>query len=146
MHLRCAQCSILLHLIDICFLTCICLWQISHPDLVACVFALTLCRYDLREGDLFSRVGPWCDECVLGVFFLWYMKYFIVLSLCDYGGAYCYEVGIYVLFCNCVWLCVDVCCVSCVVECSLFLESGSVVCILLPCVIYLLSLVLLSDL
>ena len=29
-HLRCTQCSILLHLIDICFLTCICLWQISQ--------------------------------------------------------------------------------------------------------------------
>ena len=28
-HLRCTQCSILLHLMDICFLTCICLWQIS---------------------------------------------------------------------------------------------------------------------
>ena len=30
MHLRCTQCSILLHLMDICFLTCICLWQISQ--------------------------------------------------------------------------------------------------------------------
>ena len=29
-HLRCTQCSILLHLIDVCFLTCICLWQISQ--------------------------------------------------------------------------------------------------------------------
>ena len=29
-HLRCTQCSILLHLIDICFLTCISLWQISQ--------------------------------------------------------------------------------------------------------------------
>ena len=29
-HLRCTQCSIMLHLIDICFLTCICLWQISQ--------------------------------------------------------------------------------------------------------------------
>ena len=29
-HLRCIQCSILLHLMDICFLTCICLWQISQ--------------------------------------------------------------------------------------------------------------------
>ena len=29
-HLRCTQCSILLHLIGICFLTCICLWQISQ--------------------------------------------------------------------------------------------------------------------
>ena len=29
-HLRCTQCSILLHLMDICFLTCIWLWQISQ--------------------------------------------------------------------------------------------------------------------
>ena len=29
-HLRCTQCSILLHLMDICFLTCICLLQISQ--------------------------------------------------------------------------------------------------------------------
>ena len=29
-HLRCTQCSILSHLINICFLPCICLWQISQ--------------------------------------------------------------------------------------------------------------------
>ena len=29
-HLRFTQCSIMLHLMDICFLTCICLWQISQ--------------------------------------------------------------------------------------------------------------------
>ena len=29
-HLRCTQCSILLHHMDICFLICICLWQISQ--------------------------------------------------------------------------------------------------------------------
>ena len=29
-HLRCTMCSIMLHLIDICFLTCICLWHISQ--------------------------------------------------------------------------------------------------------------------
>ena len=29
-HLKCTQCSILLHLMDICFLACICLWQISQ--------------------------------------------------------------------------------------------------------------------
>ena len=28
-HLRCTQYSIMLHLIVICFLTCICLWQVS---------------------------------------------------------------------------------------------------------------------
>ena len=29
-HLRCTQCSILLYLIDVGFLTCICLWQMSQ--------------------------------------------------------------------------------------------------------------------
>ena len=29
-HLMCTQCSILLHHIEICFLSCICLWQISQ--------------------------------------------------------------------------------------------------------------------
>ena len=29
-HLRCTECSILVHLIDICFLLCICLWQKSR--------------------------------------------------------------------------------------------------------------------
>ena len=37
-HLRCTQCSILLHLMDICFLTCICLGQISHIQTSLCVF------------------------------------------------------------------------------------------------------------
>ena len=35
-HLRCTQCSILLHLMDICFLTCIYLWQISQIQ--TCLF------------------------------------------------------------------------------------------------------------
>ena len=35
-HLRCTQCSILLHLMDICCLTCICLWQISQIQ--TCLF------------------------------------------------------------------------------------------------------------
>ena len=35
-HLMCTQCSILLHLMDICFLTCICLWQISQIQ--TCLF------------------------------------------------------------------------------------------------------------
>ena len=30
MHLRVTKCSIMLHFIDICFLSCICPWQISH--------------------------------------------------------------------------------------------------------------------
>ena len=36
-HLRCTQCSIMLHLIDICFLWCICLWQISKIQTCLCV-------------------------------------------------------------------------------------------------------------
>ena len=34
----CTQCSILLHLMDICFLTCICLWHISQIQTCLCVF------------------------------------------------------------------------------------------------------------
>ena len=30
----CTQCSVLLHIIEICFLPCICLWQISNPDCI----------------------------------------------------------------------------------------------------------------
>ena len=36
-QLRCTQCSILLHLIDICFLPCICLWQMSQIQTCLCV-------------------------------------------------------------------------------------------------------------
>ena len=36
-HLRCTQCSIMVHLIDICFLSCICLWQISQIHTCVCV-------------------------------------------------------------------------------------------------------------
>ena len=35
-YLRCTQCSILLHLMDICFLTCICLQQISQIQTRLC--------------------------------------------------------------------------------------------------------------
>ena len=35
-HLRCTQCSILLHLMDICYLTFICLWQISQIQTFLC--------------------------------------------------------------------------------------------------------------
>ena len=35
-HLRCTQCSILLHLIDICFLTCICLYHILQIQTRLC--------------------------------------------------------------------------------------------------------------
>ena len=36
-HFRCTHCSMLLHLIDICFLTCIYLWQISQIQTCLCV-------------------------------------------------------------------------------------------------------------
>ena len=36
-HLRCTKYSILLHLMDICFLPCICLWQISQIQTCLCV-------------------------------------------------------------------------------------------------------------
>ena len=37
-HLMCTQCAILLHLMDICFLQCICLWHISQIQTCLCVF------------------------------------------------------------------------------------------------------------
>ena len=36
-HLMCIQCSMLLHLIDICYIPCICLWQISQIQTCLCV-------------------------------------------------------------------------------------------------------------
>ena len=36
-YLRCTQCSTLLYLMDICFLPCICLWQISQIQTCLCV-------------------------------------------------------------------------------------------------------------
>ena len=36
-HLRCTQCSIMLHLTDIFFLPCICLWQILQMYTCLCV-------------------------------------------------------------------------------------------------------------
>ena len=36
-HLMCTQYSIMLHHIDICFLTCICLWHISQIQTCLCV-------------------------------------------------------------------------------------------------------------
>ena len=37
-HLRCTQCSMLLYLIHICFLPCICLWQISQ--ILTCLYVV----------------------------------------------------------------------------------------------------------
>ena len=37
MLLRCTQCSILLRLVDICFLQCICLWYILLIQICLCV-------------------------------------------------------------------------------------------------------------
>ena len=39
-HLMCTQSSIQLHIIDICFLPCICLWQISQIQTCLCVVVM----------------------------------------------------------------------------------------------------------
>ena len=56
-----------------------------------CVFTSTLCTLDLRKGDLFvlswARVQPMCPGSVSSVVFIG-------------GGMYCWEVGVYVLFCK----------------------------------------------
>ena len=70
-HLRCTQCSILLHLMDICFLTCICLWQISQiqtflfkvvgPGLVSTSPAF-VSRSLTQSFPLFASQSCW--ECI----------------------------------------------------------------------------------
>ena len=51
-HLRCTQCSILLHLMDICFLTCICLWRISQIQTFLFKVFLPLTKF--RQNNLHS--------------------------------------------------------------------------------------------
>ena len=47
--LMCTQCSILLHLIDFCFLPCIRLWQISQINPCLCVVVLTSLAFMRRS-------------------------------------------------------------------------------------------------
>ena len=73
-----------------------------------CVFTSNFWKkYNLRKSDLFvlscARMWP----VFWGVFLLWclYVKVVVcsillVLQFCDYGGVYCCEAGVFVLFCN----------------------------------------------
>ena len=57
-HLRCTQCSILLHLMDICFLTCICLqWCASSEPILQTQFAIALPSIPIRLGIHAIRGG-----------------------------------------------------------------------------------------
>ena len=73
------------------------------------------------------RVFLGCSFCDV---YRWWCVVFYLWSFCevcyDYGGVYCCQVGIYVLFCNGVWVCADVCCVSSVV---CFFNLGMCLCI-----------------
>ena len=67
-HLRCTQCSILLHLMDICFLTCICLWQISQIQTCRTWISLDITRFCEQQRQPSSgsacpkngKSGPHC--------------------------------------------------------------------------------------
>ena len=52
-HFRCTQCSILLHLIVFCFLTCICLWEISQ---------IQTCLCEVVGPGLFSTITLFYEE------------------------------------------------------------------------------------
>ena len=52
-HLRCTPCSILLHLMDICFMTCICLWQISQ---------IQSCLFKVVGPGLVSTSPAFCEQ------------------------------------------------------------------------------------
>ena len=57
-HLRCTQCSIMLYLMDICFLPCICLWQILQIQTCLCVVVgpVMLCFYE-EQGQWVHMAG-----------------------------------------------------------------------------------------
>ena len=80
-------------------------------------------------GELFvlswAKVQQVCLGSVSSVLFIFGVcSIFNVLSFCevfcDYGGVYCCEVCVYVMFCNGVGVCANVCCVSNVVEWFVF--------------------------
>ena len=70
-HFRCTQCSILLHLINVCFIPCICLRQISQiqtclrvivgPGLVSTSPAWPACPQNGKSGHIAGgRRGRYC--------------------------------------------------------------------------------------
>ena len=94
---------------------------------VKCIFASTLCNYGLSKGDLFVlSCGRMRRVCLGSVFEMvvctieYFFSFFEVI--CDYGGVYCCEVGVYVVFCNGVWMCANVCRA---IYSGLYLESVS---------------------
>ena len=85
-HLRCTQCSILLHLIYICFLTCICLWQISQiqtflfrvvPKVMTVIIDPTLHQ---SESSIFSYIQ-------LSVIHVSYRMYTLYITPCITAGG-----------------------------------------------------------
>ena len=58
-HLRCTKCSILFHLMDICFLTCICSWQISHIQ----TFLVKVVGPGLGRGGS-TQFAQWLESAV----------------------------------------------------------------------------------
>ena len=71
-HRRCPQCSILLHLMDICFQTCIGLWAyIANPDLFVCGYRNWICLDITRfyEEQRQPSAGPHFDTMCTAVLY-----------------------------------------------------------------------------
>ena len=58
-HLRYTQCAILLHLMDICFLTCICLWQISQIQTCCCLPTPSLHIHHIKKYAIAKLFWIW---------------------------------------------------------------------------------------
>ena len=50
-------------------------------------------------------------ECLFCGVYRWCYYLIVFVVFCDYGSVYSCEVGVYVLFCNGIWVC-NVCYVS----------------------------------
>ena len=103
-------------------MSCVWMLQRGHSG-DGCVLASTLCKYDLRKGDLFVlswarvrrvRRGSISSELLLcggGV-----RSIFRHLATRDNRCVYMAHVCFYVCCSDCVWVCGNVCCVAAVVK------------------------------
>ena len=135
-HLRCTQCSILFHLMDICFMACICLWQISQiqtrlfkvvgPGLVSTLPAFVSSSTSHPACPKNGKSGPHCwgredstqfaQQLVSAVTapplvncVVWSHDVFVLwlIGVCEWVGGSLFVMGSCVI---CAWCC---CCVLC---------------------------------
>ena len=111
-------------------MSCVWMLQRGHSG-DECVLALTLCKYDLRKGDLFVELGKGATSAEGKSLFraanvLWRCAQYSVIASCGYMPRdnrcmYMAHICFYVCCTDCVGVCGKVCYVAAVVKNSVFL-------------------------